>query len=140
MLNLYLIQCKSYLSEVNVIFLSANVWRRNYKARKQTTISTFYTCSSSIHVPFNDILKFKKSIAKLRGHLKGKEKNNLVQFPLFCTKCLFLKLIFYSSLTSICFPAQEILSSENLLLWFNSTILLIQYRFLILEKINIHIN
>ena len=89
MLNLYLIQCKSYLSEVNVIFLSANVWRRNYKARKQTTISTFYTCSSSIHVPFNDILKFKKSIAKLRGHLKGKEKTILFTFPCFVQSVSF---------------------------------------------------
>lgn len=92
MLNLYLIQCKSYLSEVNVIFLSANVWRRDYKARKQTTISTFYTCYLT-----TEILKFKKSIAKLRGHLKGKEKQScslsLVLYKevsLFKTDFLFL--------------------------------------------------
>lgn len=32
-------------------------------------------------LPFTDILKFKKSIAKLRGHLKGKEKTSLFTFP-----------------------------------------------------------
>ena len=78
MLNLYLIQCKSYLSEVNVIFLSANVWRRDFKARKQTTIKYILYM-----LPFTDILKFKKSIAKLRGHLKGKEKTSLFTFPCF---------------------------------------------------------
>ena len=41
-------------------------------------------------LPFTDILKFKKSIAKLRGHLKGKEKTILFTKSLVLYKEVFL--------------------------------------------------
>ena len=88
----------------------------------------------SIHVTFHWYFKIKKVNSKAQRTFERKGKNKLVHFPLCCTKCLFLKLIFYSPLTSVCFLAQELLSSEKLLLWFNSTILLIQYRCLFLTN------